>query len=66
LVQVLVSILKTLRWTERGEPFSNNLYFVEGDSVPEQNNKITLNIKLYTLSRDFDSENQSQNQNNNQ
>jgi len=61
----IVSTLKTLGWTEKGEPFSNDLYYVEDDNVPEQNDSKYL-IKLYTLSRDLESENQSQNQNNNQ
>jgi len=33
----IVSALKTMGWTEKGEQFSDDLYYVDNDDIPEQN-----------------------------
>jgi len=44
----IVSTLKTIGWTEKGDQFSDDLYYVDNDNVPEQN-AVRYIMKYYSL-----------------
>jgi len=47
----IVSALKTIGWTEKGEKSSDKIYYIDDDNIPEQNN-MRLSYKKYILSQE--------------
>ncbi|OUM69173.1 hypothetical protein PIROE2DRAFT_19717 [Piromyces sp. E2] len=50
----IVSALKTMGWTEKGEKSSDDLYYVDSDNYPEQC-ETKLNFKVYSLFTEMNS-----------
>jgi len=47
----IVSALKTIGWTEKGEKSSDDIYYIDDDNIPEQNS-MKLSYKMYLLSQE--------------
>jgi len=47
----IVSALKTIGWTEKGEKSSDDIYYIDNDNIPEQN-AMKLILKTYLINQE--------------